>query len=98
MDGHETIPDQIVEKLPLPVPPYNRLIPDHEMQIEPTLENYQALKSKFECPQCRVNYKKVLLNCNHSFCETCSTGLKNCPICRGVIGETTFFRNKYYKY
>ena len=97
-EGPGTIPDYIVEKLPLPVPPYNSFIPDYEMQIEPTLENYQALKRKFECRQCRVNLKKVLLNCNHAFCETCSTGLINCPICRGVVGEKTVLRNKYYKY
>lgn len=78
-------------------PPYDNTIPDYEIQ-EPTLANYEALKQRAECTKCRIHIKKIILDCNHAFCEMCSTGLTNCPTCSKPSISKTVFHQKYYKY
>ena len=87
--GQRTIPDFLP-----PLPPFQHLL-DFKIDEEPTLTNYQALKQKVECPKCHLNLKKVILHCNHAFCETCSKALTNCPICAKIISSKTVFHKKY---
>ena len=71
---------------------------DYPITEDKTFANYQELKQKVECPQCRIHIKKVLLNCNHALCETCSSALTNCPVCAKIITSKTVFHKKYYKF
>jgi len=82
----------------LPLPPPFQPLPDFKIQEEPTLVDYQALKQKVECPQCHLNLKKVILDCDHAFCETCSNRLINCPTCAKEIISKTVFHQKYLTY
>ena len=82
---------------PVPTPSYSKL-KDFELSDEITLRNYLEIKSKVECPICKVNIKKIILNCNHSFCETCSSTLENCPTCSSTIDSKKNIHNKYISY
>jgi alpha-tubulin suppressor-like RCC1 family protein len=79
-------------------PLYDPNIPDFKISEEITMANYKVLKQRIECPQCHQNLKNVLLNCNHAFCETCSSGLTNCPTCAKAIINKTVFHQKYITY
>jgi alpha-tubulin suppressor-like RCC1 family protein len=78
-------------------PPYDETISDYEIQ-EPTLANYEALKHKVECTKCRIHIKKIILDCNHAFCEMCISSLVNCPICSKLVTSKPVLYQKYYKY
>jgi WD40 repeat protein len=82
---------------PVPTPSYSKL-KDFELSDEITLKNYLQIKSQVECSICKVNIKKIMLNCNHSFCETCSSTLENCPKCESTIGSKEKINNKYISY
>jgi hypothetical protein len=82
------------QPLQLPFQP----LPDFKIQDDLTLANYQTIKERVECPHCHINLKKVILNCNHTVCETCSNALTNCPTCAEIIISKIVFHKKYYKY
>jgi len=71
---------------------------DYKIPEESTLENYEALKQRVECPQCHEYIKQVILNCNHAFCKTCSNSLINCPICFILITTKKMIFQKYLSY
>jgi alpha-tubulin suppressor-like RCC1 family protein len=104
-ENQVSIPNFSLPPPPLPPPPPPPLyvrqidfkIPDLYTPDELTLPYYKAFKQSIECPQCRVNIKKVILNCNHAFCETCASTLTNCPTCISFIFNKTIFHQKYYK-
>jgi ankyrin repeat protein len=70
-------------------------VSDFIIPEEFTLVNFNILKTKVECPICRINIKKVILNCNHAFCEICSNSLKNCSICNNPITNKLKIYKKY---
>lgn len=52
-----------------------------------------------ECPVCWRSYSSsvvpVSITCGHSFCEECSDGLRNCPLCRVTL-KKGYSRTKNY--
>ena len=55
-----------------------------------------------QCIICFEEYTEnnipIILNCNHSFCETCSSTLENCPKCESTIDSKRKINNKYISY
>jgi hypothetical protein len=82
--------------IPVPSVPSVPSVPDFKIPESPTLENFNSLKAKVECPNCHSNLKKVFLNCGHAFCETCTNSLqKNCSICTTPILKKQTIHKKY---
>jgi ankyrin repeat protein len=82
---------------PPPLPPAQVIpsVPDFIISELPTLENFNSLKAKVECSKCHINLKKVILNCGHAFCETCTNSLQNCSICNTPIMKKQTIHKKY---
>jgi ankyrin repeat protein len=80
-----------------PLPPAQVIpsVPDFIISELPTLENFNSLKAKVECSKCHINLKKVILNCGHAFCETCTNSLQNCSICNTPIMKKQTIHKKY---
>lgn len=90
-------PPQALPQQNLSIPHFQPLtrLPDFPIPESPTFENFNALKAKVECPKCHINLKKVILNCNHGFCEPCANSLQNCSICNTPIMKKLTIHKKY---
>jgi len=62
-------------------------------------EDIEKFTKRLECPMCKVNEKKIVFQCGHMSCNSCSNKVDKCPECRAPITtRDTVYYNKYLKY
>jgi ankyrin repeat protein len=70
-------------------------------------EDIEKFTKRLECPMCMVNEKKIVFQCGHMYCNSCSERIKTietnyrnkCPQCNlPITDRREIFYNKYLKY